>query len=321
MGVFRKKNQTVWAPFWKERPYVLLDGALASELEGRGFDLRDALWSAAVLWKAPEAIEAIHRDYFRAGADVAVSATYQASLLGFMRRGMSRPEAEALLMRGLALALRARHRFWEEAGEQGPQLVAASVGPYGAYLADGSEYHGHYGLSPDTLRDFHLPRLELLCRTEADLLALETLPGLGEAELLLRLLEELGNPVCYLSMSCRNERETRAGDPIESVAQLAEAHPSVQAVGVNCTAPGYLAGLLARMKPHTRKPLLAYPNSGEDWDANRKCWTGHSAWHRLEDWVQAAYAAGGRILGGCCRTGPADIRAMKVRLDQIAAAN
>jgi len=310
MEFFREKEEGVFDELFRCRGYVVLDGALASELERRGYALRDALWSARALWQAPELVLAVHLDYFRAGADVAIAATYQASVPGFMRLGFSRSKARALIARGVELALQARQRFHEEEGRAGPQLVAASVGPYGAYLADGSEYSGRYGVPSSALRDFHRPRLELLCRSPADLLALETLPGLAEAELLLRLLEELGGPPCWLSMSCRNDRETCAGDPIEVVAQLAGAYPFVQAVGVNCTAPRHVKGLLERMRPHACRPLLAYPNSGERWDEAGRCWTGPAGWSdpaaQARDW----YEAGARLLGGCCRTRPADIAAL-----------
>jgi homocysteine S-methyltransferase len=311
MEFFSRKKKGALDKRLQLRGYVLLDGALASELERRGYALRDALWSARALWEAPRLVEAVHLDYFRAGADVAITATYQASVPGFARLGFRRAEAEELIARGVRLAVQARQRFRREEGQAGAQLVAASVGPYGAYLADGSEYSGRYGRGPAALRDFHQPRLELLCRTPADLLALETLPSLAEAGLLLRLLEELGGPPCWLSMSCRNERETCAGDPIEAVAQLAEAYPFVQAVGVNCTAPQHVSGLLERMRPHTSRALLAYPNSGEQWDETGRCWTGPPGWSDPAALARKWYAAGARILGGCCRTRPADIAALR----------
>lgn len=305
-------------------PVWILDGALATELERRGCDLNDPLWSARVLLEAPERIEAVHYDYFAAGADVATTASYQASFEGFGGRGLDRTQAVALLQRSVELACRARARFLEEGGAAGRRapLVATSVGPYGATLHDGSEYRGDYGLSRAQLMAWHRPRLEVLAAAGGDLLACETLPSLLEAEALVRLLEEVQTPA-WLSVSCKDGLHTNHGEPIAEIAALAQSSPWVVAVGVNCTAPRFVESLLGAAAQVTGKPLLCYPNSGERWDAARQCWLppADEGDARAGDGARGFGGAarrwvteGARLVGGCCRTTPADIAALRAEL-------
>ncbi|MDN0082841.1 homocysteine S-methyltransferase [Crenobacter sp. SG2305] len=302
------------APFLKRQQVLVLDGALASELERRGADLADPLWSARLLIEQPALIRDVHRDYFRAGADVATSASYQASFAGFARRGLSDEEAEALLHLSVTLAREARDDFWADpANREGRlrPLVAASVGPYGATLADGSEYRGHYGLSETALMDFHRPRLTALLAAGPDLLACETLPCPSEARALARLLtEEFPDVRAWLSFSCCDEHHVSEGQPLADC--LAELDDCTQliAVGVNCTAPRHIPPLLQDARQATRKPLLVYPNSGEDYDTVHKCWHGTHDATAFADNARGWAAAGARLIGGCCRTGPTDIHAI-----------
>lgn len=294
-------------------PLLVLDGALATELERRGCDLRDPLWSAKALIEAPQLIRQVHYDYFAAGADCAITASYQASIAGFQRRGLSQAEALALLRRSVQLAQEARAAFWQDPAKRRGRpwpLVAASIGPYGAVLADGSEYRGDYGLSEAQLMAFHRPRMAALLAAGADLLACETIPCLSEARALARLLAEFPGAAAWLSFSARDEAHTCQGEPLaEGVAWL-NAQPQVVAIGVNCTAPGYLPALLAGLRTMTDKPLAAYPNSGEVYEAARGDWQGRA---EVADFAEAArgwYAAGARLIGGCCRTTPEHIRAI-----------
>jgi len=274
---------------------IVLDGGLSNALEDRGHDLSDALWSARLLKDAPAEIAAVHRAYFEAGAMVATTASYQASVNGFAQAGVGVAEAEALIASSVRLAREVRDEFG------GGRLVAASVGPYGAVLADGSEYRGRYGVSAAALRDFHGPRLELLIGAGPDLLAVETIPDVDEAEVLVELLQELDFPA-WLSFSAADGR-TRAGQPLADAFALA-AVDQVVAVGINCCAPEEVAAAVALAV----KPAVVYPNSGETWDADARSWTGSSA--TLTDLAPAWAAAGAAYIGGCCRVGPADIRAL-----------
>jgi homocysteine S-methyltransferase len=296
---------------------VILDGAMATELERRGADLRDPLWSAKVLIESPALIRNVHYDYFVAGADVATSASYQATFAGFATRGIAQDEAKRLMLLSVELACAARDDFWQEeanrAGRQRP-LVAASVGPYGAYLANGAEYSGDYGLSLQELMDFHGPRLEVLAASGADLLACETLPTLLEVEALVRLLRDYPNAQTWLSCSCGGEENLWHGEPLAAVVELANQCEQVVAVGVNCTAPPLGEPLLASVRDKTTKPLLAYPNRGEVWDADAKCWVPETGVNHIAQFAPRWYAAGARLIGGCCRTTPEEIRALAAAL-------
>jgi homocysteine S-methyltransferase len=291
-------------------PLIVLDGAMATELERRGCDLNDPLWSARVLVDAPQLIRAVHADYFAAGADLAISASYQATFEGFARRGIDSPAAAELMRLSVRLAAEARDAFWADPSRRAARprpLVAASVGPYGAMLHDGSEYRGDYGLSVEALMAFHRPRLRVLADAGADLLACETIPCLAEAVALVRLLDEL--PACWawISFSARDEAHTSHGEPLAECAALLDAHPRVVAVGVNCTAPRSIPGLIERIAANTGKPVVVYPNSGEVYDAATGDWRGTSEPDVFGAQARAWHAAGARLIGGCCRTGPAQI--------------
>ncbi|MBL8307640.1 MAG: homocysteine S-methyltransferase [Rubrivivax sp.] len=301
----------------QQRPHLVLDGALATELERRGADLRDALWSARLLIEQPGMIRAVHLDYFRAGADVATTASYQASFEGFARRGLSHEDAAALMRLSVRLACEARDQALAErapADARPAPLVAASVGPYGAVLADGSEYRGRYGLDEAALLNFHRPRLQLLAASGADLLACETLPCIAEARALARLMDEAGTRG-WISFSARDGGHVCEGDSIEDAVAAVQGFDSVVAIGVNCTPPQHVAELLVRARTRTAKPLLAYPNAGETWDARAKRWlpAAECAHRPFEDLAMDWAAAGARLIGGCCRTGPAQIAALAGR--------
>jgi len=297
-------------PFLDQSGVVILDGALATELERRGANLDDPLWSARMLLDGPDLIRQIHLDYFRAGADVATSASYQASFTGFADRGLNQAQAAELMARSVCLAQEARDLFWSETtqGRLRP-LVAASIGCYGATLHNGSEYRGDYGLTVAQLIDFHRPRLEILANSGADLLACETIPCLIEAEALVRLLPEFDLPA-WIGFSCKDDEHVCHGETLAACLTLADACDQVVALGLNCTPPRLIAGLLESVTDLIRKPLVVYPNRGESWDAEARCWRGENS---MLDWGQAArlwYAAGARLIGGCCRTTPDDIRQM-----------
>ncbi|MGW2862428.1 homocysteine S-methyltransferase [Streptomyces sp. NPDC001205] len=314
---------------------VVLDGGLSNQLEAQGCDLSDALWSARLLADAPRQIQAAHAAYVRAGAQVLTTASYQATFEGFARRGLSHDEAARLLADSVQLARAAGELAQGDVdsadagvvGEPGggsgggvgrgrgeggaprppaqpPDLwVAASIGPYGAFLADGSEYRGRYGLSVRELERFHRPRIEALVAAGPDVLALETVPDADEAEALLRAVEGCGVPV-WLSYSVEGGR-TRAGQDLGAAFGLVAGHEQVIAVGVNCCTPADADRAVPLAASVTGKPVVVYPNSGERWDAKRRGWTGGSTFDaaRVGDWV----AAGARLVGGCCRVGPSGI--------------
>jgi homocysteine S-methyltransferase len=283
---------------------VVLDGALATELEAAGHDLSDALWSARLLADDPAAIEAVHAAYLEAGAQVVITASYQASAEGFAALGLGASQAAELLQRSVRLAQRARER----AGAHGA-LVAASVGPYGALLAGGQEYSGDYGAITDReLEDVHERRLRALLAADPDCVACETIPRVDEAAVLARVLDRLGAPDSWMSFSCRDGRTTVHGEPIEEAVAAAALSPRVVAVGVNCTAPEHVQELLARAATATDLPLVAYPNSGRTWDAATRAFGGDGAAALPAGAVRSWVAAGARLVGGCCGLGPDAVR-------------
>lgn len=287
---------------------VILDGGMGTELEARGHDLSDRLWSARLLLADPGAIEEVHLDYFRAGARVATTASYQASVEGFVAMGLDRDAALELIRRSVSPADRARERWRAESGDEGSLLVAGCVGPYGAMLADGSEYRGDYAVSSERLAAFHRPRMEALQEAGADLLALETIPSIREAEVLVRLLDEVDIPA-WLSYSCRDASTTSAGEPFADAVALGD-HPRVVAVGVNCTSPRFVPELLGAARDATDRPLIAYPNGGDRWASASRQWVADPG-GRFEPATVATWTdLGATWLGGCCGTGPAEIRAL-----------
>ena len=289
---------------------MILDGGLATELEARGHDLSDRLWSARLLVDDPDAIEDVHLAYFRAGAQVATTASYQATVRGFATAGLDRDAALGAIRSSVELARRARDRFVAEGGGGEGLRVAGSVGPYGAMLADGSEYRGDYDPGEAALRDVHGPRIEALLDAGADILAIETIPTLREARVLVDLVAESG-ATGWLSYQCRDASTTAAGDPIQEAVAIAADVPGIVAVGVNCTAPRHVPALLAAAGGATTKPLIAYPNAGDAWDARDRRWVGTDSTGGFDPTAVASWAAmGAAWLGGCCGTGPADIAAL-----------
>ena len=286
---------------------IVLDGAFATELEACGFSVDDALWSAKALFERPDLVREVHLDYLRAGADVVTSASYQATVEGFMKRGFSKEEAAALIQKSIQLAQEARDLYLaEREGNGRVPFVAASVGPYGAYLADGSEYRGDYGIDEDALVAFHAERLALLAEEKPDLLACETLPCLVEARAIVRALrqEDIRIPA-WFSFSCRNGAEISDGMEIAVCARWLDTVPEAAAIGLNCTAPQYVESLIGEIRRETTKPIVVYPNSGETYDASDKSW--HGAAEDFGTIARRWRTAGARLIGGCCRTTPREI--------------
>jgi len=290
---------------WVDRDrLVVLDGALATELERHGADLSSALWSAALLRDDPALVARVHRDYLEAGADVIITASYQATVDGFRRLGLGAEEAERLLASAVTVARGARDAYAQQHPDRRP-LVAASVGPYGAAQADGSEYRGDYSLDVTALRAFHRARLRLLVEAGPDLLACETIPSVVEAEALGGLIEEVDLPA-WVTFSARDGARISDGTPVAEAVRVVADHGPV-AVGINCTPLEHIAPLVEQITAATELPVVVYPNSGEVWDAVGRRWTGRSARGSWDTWVRRWRDAGASLVGGCCRTTPDDI--------------
>ena len=288
---------------------IVLDGGLSTALEQQGADLSGTLWTARLLAKGPERIAEAHRAFYRAGAQVATTASYQASVDGLVAAGHDEATARKLIVRSVTLAREVRD---EMSSDRPYLLVAASVGPYGAFLADGSEYRGRYGVPAARLRDFHAPRLELLASAGPDLFAVETIPDVDEAEVLVSLLDEVGVPA-WFSYSVRGGR-TNAGQPLADAYAVLAGHRSIVAAGVNCSAQEDVLGAVREAVGATGLPAVAYPNRGGSWNSATKQWVYGDPLDL--DLVPAWVDAGARLIGGCCGNGPPDIAAMASRLEK-----
>jgi len=312
---------------------LILDGGMATQLESRGHSLNDALWSARLLCDAPDEIAAVHRDFLEAGADIVTSASYQATIAAFTQTMLDRTAAIDLIQRSVELAIRERDAFLEEnssdkvfspecisllsapswfdrEGRLKRPLVAASVGPYGAFLANGSEYTGDYDLDEAGLIEFHRERWHLFLECGPDLMLCETIPSITEAYALAKVAAETPEIPTWISFGCRDALHLNDGTPIAKCASFLNSQTHIKAIGVNCTAPQHVSGLIDSIRSTSQKAILVYPNSGEVYDACSKTWSGE------RDATDFAIAAvewqqhGANIIGGCCRTGPGHIRAL-----------
>lgn len=290
----------------QDHSLMILDGALATELERHGCDLDDPLWSARVLLENPEMIYQVHSDYFRAGADCAITASYQATIDGFSMRGIQEKEALELIKKTVLLARKARDDFWKEELQsfRPKPLVAASVGPYGAYLADGSEYVGNYGVTDKALANFHRTRMSALIQAGADLLAFETIPSLQEAKVLDSLLKEFPETYAWLSFSLKNEIAISDGTLLEECARVFEDSVQIVAIGINCAPASVVTEAINVLSANTKKPIIVYPNSGETYHPETKTWHGQGSCNGIDFKTKEWYHAGARLIGGCCRTAP-----------------
>ena len=287
-------------------PFTVVDGGLSTALEELGHHPDGALWTAQLVIDQPAVIVAAHRRFVEAGADVVISASYQASVDGFEQAGLDRSGAMAALASTTELARRS-----------GAAFVAASIGPYGAYLADGSEYRGVYSASWADVRSFHRERLEILAETGADVFAVETIPTVAEAEIVLSEIERLGAHPTWLTFTCRDEHTTCGGQSIAEAIAAVQAMPSLVAIGLNCTDPRLVTSLLVSARERTDLPFVVYPNHGRAWDADAKCWIGDGDDHlaaRAGEWV----ALGARLIGGCCGVGVVGVRGLADARDRLA---
>jgi homocysteine S-methyltransferase len=285
----------------------VLDGGMASELEYLGANINGPLWSAHVLEDSPEKIVVVHRAYIEAGADILETASYQVSRIGYAEVGLDPARADAALLRSVVLAREAASAFPHKR-----ILIAASLGPYGAALHNGAEYHGNYTCTFNDLIEFHRKRIQVLAAappSEApDLLAFETLPSLAEAEAIGQALALHPELAAWFAFTCRDEQHVAHGELLRQCATAVAAFPQTIAIGVNCTHPSLISALITELRAASDKPIVVYPNSGEGWDGQARCWVGTSDPAVYGEKTAQWRAAGAQIIGGCCRTRPAHIR-------------
>ncbi|OMO51671.1 Homocysteine S-methyltransferase [Corchorus capsularis] len=305
---------------------AVIDGGFATQLESHGASINDPLWSALCLIKDPDLIKKVHLEYLEAGADILVTSSYQATIPGFLSRGLSLEEGQSLLKKSVKLAVEARDKFWDAKGSvpgnsYNRALVAASIGSYGAYLADGSEYSGCYGpeVNLDKLKDFHRRRLQVLVEAGPDLLAFETIPNKLEAQACAELLEEeniqIPSWICFSSMDGEN---APSGESFMECLDILNKSEKVTAVGINCAPPHFVESLVCKFKQLTTKAIVVYPNSGEIWDGRAKKWLPSKCFgdDKFETVATRWRDSGAKLIGGCCRTTPATIRTISKALKE-----
>ena len=284
---------------------MVIDGSMSTALERLGADNTTALWTAGTLASKPELVRQVHLDYFRAGADCGITCSYQATIPGLVRHGFTEQEAERIIADSVRIFREARQEWWEAEGKDAGRvypLCLAGVGPYGAYLADGSEYRGKYGVSDETLAEFHRRRLEILWETGADILLIETQPSLREALIEAAICEELGADY-WISFSCKDGERIHEGDLIrDCAAALADGYPHLQMIGVNCTKPEFIASLIGELRDSTDLPIGVYPNSGQTYDPKFKRWSGAGGQKDFGAFALEYMEAGASAVGGCCTT-------------------
>lgn len=289
-----------------KQPFLLLDGAMATELERKGADLNDPLWSAKTLLEQPDLIYSTHLDYLNAGADIICTCTYQATFQGFEKRGLSLAESKEVFKQSVELAKNAKNTFLTKNQIATTPLIAGSIGSYGAFLADGSEYKGDYKIGKKDLKEFHHFRMEWLAECGIDLFIFETIPSIIEAKAIIELLGEMNGLSALFSFSCKNQMQISDGHKMSEAARLVSDCEWVIAIGTNCLNPLWVGSLLNEMDG-IDKPLLVYPNDGRFWDANKKCWLSSSTTFKLEQLWSEWINKGVKIIGGCCNTSPTQI--------------
>lgn len=305
---------------------AVVDGGFATQLEKHGAAINDPLWSALCLIKDPDLVKRVHMEYLEAGSNIIVTSSYQASLQGFMSKGLTLEESELLLKKSVNLAVEARDKFWDakkriSGKSYNRALVAASIGSYGAHLADGSEYSGFFGADVDlnTLKDFHRRRLQVLAEAGPDLLAFETIPNKLEAQAIVELLEEeniqIQSWICFSSVDGEN---APSGDSFKECLDIINNSNKVVAVGINCSPPHFIENLVQNFKKWSEKVIVVYPNSGEVWDGRAKKWMPSKCFDddKFKLYATRWRKAGAKLIGGCCRTTPCTIRVLSEGLKQ-----
>lgn len=302
------KDNNPIKPILEQKKHMIIDGALASELQRRGCDLNDSLWSAKVLIEQPELIQQVHYDYFKAGADCAITASYQATPMGFAQKGIELEESIKLIKTSVKLAQQAKMQYLNDIKQDKALLIAGSVGPYGAYLANGSEYTGDYQLSESEFIAFHKDRVTALIDAGVDILACETMPSFLEIKALVKLIQQFPIVNCWFSLTLEDQQHISDGTPLTEVIEYLNSIEQIVSVGINCIALEKVTPALEVLSKLTSKPLIVYPNSGEQYDPTTKQW--HKNHHhnctfanQLDTWIKL----GAKLIGGCCQTTPEDI--------------
>lgn len=287
----------------------VIDGGLATELEYLGACIDGPLWSARVLEDAPDKVVAAHRAFVEAGSQCIATCSYQVSRMGYAEVGLSAERADAALLKAVELA-----RAAAKATPERRVLIASSLGPYGAALHNGGEYHGNYDCSFDDLVQFHRERIEVIAHAQGeqtpDLLAFETFPSLEEALAAGEAMAPWPEMRAWFSFSCRDEKHTSHGELVRECAAEIARLPQAVGIGVNCVPSKWIPSLVDELKAGSAMPVMVYPNAGEGWDTQARCWIGRSDPAEFGEMAAQWFGDGVQIVGGCCRIGPEHIRSV-----------
>ncbi len=301
-------------------PFIILDGGFATELEKKGYNLNDRLWSAKMIAEAPEAIRDVHLSYLNAGADCIITSSYQATVPGFAAAGYSKKEAVDLIGKSVRIAVDAIKIFNDSSpgmSNRPEPFFAASAGCYGAYLANGSEYRGDYHLDHAGYKMFHRERVDILVEAGAEIIAFETFPSMEEAEAVAELMDQYSGIEYWIVFTVKDAVSTSHGDNFKECIKLLHERKNLIAAGINCSSPQFITPVLDSLEPLYKNNFAVYPNSGEHYHNECSCWEDDptaSDYRRLaEEW----YSKGARLIGGCCRTGPGDIAKIKNYRDEL----
>ncbi|KRL96314.1 homocysteine S-methyltransferase [Limosilactobacillus equigenerosi] len=295
---------------------LVLDGAMSTPLEHYGLDTNNQLWTAMALVKDPQKVYQVHLDYFNAGADLVITNTYQANLPAFLTAGFTETQARQFIRHAVELANQARDDYEVKTGKH--NYVAGTIGPYGAYLADGSEYTGNYELSVDEYQAFHRPRLEEILAAGIDVLAVETQPKLTETQAVLELVHQLAPDLpVYVAFSLHDDHHLADGTALATAVQAIATDSQVVAVGFNCVALDVVEPAIQLIHATTDLPIIVYPNSGATYDPTTKTWSDPASGPTFKELIPTWYHAGATIIGGCCTTMPHDIENVRAYFDTL----
>ncbi|MBD5429138.1 homocysteine S-methyltransferase [Lactobacillus sp.] len=295
---------------------LVLDGAMSDELQRQGTNLHSDLWTASALIDQIDKVYQAHLNYFKAGANIVITDTYQANIPAFLANGYSKEQASNFIRDAVKVAKKARNDYEKQTGIH--NFVAGTIGPYGAYLADGNEYRGEYELSKKEYLDFHLPRLKLILNEKPDIIAIETQPKLVETKVLLDWLKENAPDIpIYVSFTLRDSKTLSDGTPLAKAGQLVNQCQQVIGVGINCIAPTLVGDALDELHRNTKKALVVYPNQGASYNPEIKEWEEIPAKVNFSILTKTWYEKGARLIGGCCTTGPKEIEQISTTLKKL----
>lgn len=302
----------------EKQDVFIIDGALGTRLQEKGFNVNDSMWSAKFLDENPNAIKDVHKEYLEAGADCIITSSYQASIEGFVKKGFSEKKAQELIELSINLAKDSIKEFWEKLENKKKRekpLVAASIGPYGAYLANGAEYTGIYGIENEELKNFHKRRVELIAKMTPDIFAVETIPSFHEAKILCEILKEYKNIPSWISFSAKNGTHINGGESIKECAKYLQTQEHITAIGINCTAPEFITSLIEEIKSVCDKPIVIYPNGGSKYNPVTKKWENSKTDEKeFAKMAKLWKNKGAKLIGGCCQTGPKEIKELRKTL-------